>query len=69
MISALRPRAVSSDATRAAMSRLNAYSQKRPSGLRLPAVNWPWPLSIKIFILLWCYTQLSDSNSEDSDIL
>ena len=39
MISVLRPREVSFDATRAAMSRLNAYSRKRPSGLRLPGVS------------------------------
>lgn len=30
----------------------NQYSRKRPSGERLPGVSTPWPLSIRIFILL-----------------
>ena len=40
------------NATRAAMSRLNAYSRKRPSGLRLPGVSEPWPGSRRIVIVL-----------------
>lgn len=52
MISALRPREVSFDATRAEMSRLNEYSRKHPSGLRLPGVSEPWPGSRRIVIVL-----------------
>ena len=33
-------------------SRLNLYSRKRPSGLRLPGVLMPWPGSSRIFIEL-----------------
>lgn len=43
---------MSFDATRAAISRLNAYLRKRPSGLRLPGVSEPWPGSRSIVIVL-----------------
>ena len=33
-----------------ARSRFWAYSRRRPSGLRLPLVSMPWPLSMRIFI-------------------
>ena len=36
----------------AMLLRLNLYSRKRPSGLRLPAVSEPWPLSMNIFMVL-----------------
>ena len=34
-----------------AIYRFHAYSRKRPSGERLPAVLQPWPLSIRILIV------------------
>ena len=33
-----------------ARRRFWAYSRRRPSGLRLPLVSMPWPLSMRIFI-------------------
>ena len=41
---------VGAETMRPARSRFWAYSRRRPSGLRLPLVSMPWPLSMRIFI-------------------
>lgn len=45
-----RPRAVSSDVTRRAMSRLYFHSRNLPSSERLLGLSDTWPLSMRIFI-------------------
>lgn len=57
---ASRPSEVRTVTMRPAMMRLYLYSRKLPSGLRLPGVSIPWPLSRRIVIVLqfWCSSQI-----------